>query len=841
MAREAAQARASDRAAPAREPDHAAQLAGPGHARVAQLALDLNNAPASQRLAQASADLNSPTAQRAAPPPPPNRTGLPDRLKQGVETLSGVSLDHVRVHLNSSRPAKLDAAAYAQGGDIHLAPGQAHHLPHEAWHVAQQASGRVQPTRKIAGGVAINDNPALEAEADRMGALATTVQRKQTPHRLGPTPAHTAQLGGDKKKRLNKGPKPKRRRGKRGQTGPTPEAGLSLEQEMTAPEPDVTNYVMAEEGADATPYEEEYDTPHLFWRGDTRGPDAVFGTGFTTNNERAGQVEPGANRIIWRAGGGLDDILPASAVCMAKDIRGGAFFPLTGQAQFYLYAVCKTRVVNTFKAQTHVEARDTGSDDFQRAERYGYDPEYDAPDEASAVWQFQEYAAHRVETNEMVAAFRVNRRTLVPAPLVGTADVALAGVQFRLTFDSFAPTPRNSSKAHIKMMRALMDRAKQAAAPYEDFYPDGREFMSYMGMVQLRDPDDIPATLTEAPEKVRQTQPLVFQAKADPVLEAASRTPTSAPIQRVVVTPANVAGLANNLDTANLAASTTQIDALLASNSRVVMANLYQHIHAADQAENSANNKTLLALLNHYLHIRTADVAENAESGVWDKTKLKAKYAFSGDVAPGVQQGLRTWVTGNPAIGVTWQMIGKHLRNQLTPADYTALGALGAPPVAPGAAPPDPAAVARARLDAAAVNITGALNTLPDHVGASFRRCAALPGVYGTLINVGDYISDRAFWSTSALRQGGSAGPWGQDGTALAPIVYFIVNGTSGKFISKAADQEVGQNEVLFERNTTFQVTKIINVLGQTFFVYITQAVPPPGTAAHNPHTGGPA
>ena len=70
-----------------------------------------------------------------------NRTGMPDRLKAGIESLSGMSLDNVKVHYNSSQPAQLNALAYAQGSDIHVAPGQEQHLPHEAWHVVQQAQG----------------------------------------------------------------------------------------------------------------------------------------------------------------------------------------------------------------------------------------------------------------------------------------------------------------------------------------------------------------------------------------------------------------------------------------------------------------------------------------------------------------------------------------------------------------------------------------------------------------------------------------------------------------------------------------------------------------------------
>ncbi|MDH7974271.1 DUF4157 domain-containing protein [Sphingomonas sp. AR_OL41] len=129
--------------------------------------------PRVRELEALSATLNAaPTVQRVALMRPANRTGLPNQLKAGVEALSGVSLDNVRVHRNSPKPAQLNAHAYAQGTDIHLAPGQERHLPHEAWHVVQQAQGRVAPTRQLRAAVAINDDAGLEHEADVMGARA---------------------------------------------------------------------------------------------------------------------------------------------------------------------------------------------------------------------------------------------------------------------------------------------------------------------------------------------------------------------------------------------------------------------------------------------------------------------------------------------------------------------------------------------------------------------------------------------------------------------------------------------------------------------------------------------
>lgn len=115
--------------------------------------------------------------------------GLPPALRRGIHALSGMDLADVRVHRNSAQPAQLNALAYAQGSQIHLAPGQERHLPHEAWHVVQQRQGRVRPTVQHAG-VAVNDDAGLEREADRMGERA---QRSAPAVQL--SALHDAQLG----------------------------------------------------------------------------------------------------------------------------------------------------------------------------------------------------------------------------------------------------------------------------------------------------------------------------------------------------------------------------------------------------------------------------------------------------------------------------------------------------------------------------------------------------------------------------------------------------------------------------------------------------------------------
>ncbi|WP_287253554.1 DUF4157 domain-containing protein [Moorena sp. SIO4E2] len=113
-----------------------------------------------------------------------NKTGLPDRLKAGVENLSGYSMDDVRVHYNSQKPAQLQALAYTQGTDIHVGPGQEKHLAHEAWHVVQQKQGRVKPTKQT-DGVEINDDAGLEKESDVMGAKAANKNQGKKHHPKG--------------------------------------------------------------------------------------------------------------------------------------------------------------------------------------------------------------------------------------------------------------------------------------------------------------------------------------------------------------------------------------------------------------------------------------------------------------------------------------------------------------------------------------------------------------------------------------------------------------------------------------------------------------------------------
>ncbi|ACY13834.1 DUF4157 domain-containing protein [Haliangium ochraceum] len=135
---------------------------------------DLHPAPV-QRVAATSAPeegLPSDGAGRA----------MPAAVQAKMENAFSADFSSVQLY-EGSRAEALGARAYTQGSDIHFAPGayqpDSHSgqelLGHELAHVVQQSQGRVNPTTQLKG-VGVNDDSALEREADEMGAKAARGQ-----------------------------------------------------------------------------------------------------------------------------------------------------------------------------------------------------------------------------------------------------------------------------------------------------------------------------------------------------------------------------------------------------------------------------------------------------------------------------------------------------------------------------------------------------------------------------------------------------------------------------------------------------------------------------------------
>jgi hypothetical protein len=107
---------------------------------------------------------------------------LPGPVQQKMADAFGTDFSDVRVH-EGSQAKSINALAYTQGNHVHFAPGKYNPtsqegqklLGHELTHVVQQRAGRVPvPQGK---GTPINADPALEAEADELGAKAAKGER----------------------------------------------------------------------------------------------------------------------------------------------------------------------------------------------------------------------------------------------------------------------------------------------------------------------------------------------------------------------------------------------------------------------------------------------------------------------------------------------------------------------------------------------------------------------------------------------------------------------------------------------------------------------------------------
>jgi outer membrane protein OmpA-like peptidoglycan-associated protein len=107
------------------------------------------------------------------------QTKLPDPVQAKMESSFGTDFSNVSIHKDSSKAENLGAQAYAQGSEVHFAPGKydpssqsgQELIGHELTHVVQQRQGRVQPTTQRKG-ASINDSSSLEQEADHLGLKA---------------------------------------------------------------------------------------------------------------------------------------------------------------------------------------------------------------------------------------------------------------------------------------------------------------------------------------------------------------------------------------------------------------------------------------------------------------------------------------------------------------------------------------------------------------------------------------------------------------------------------------------------------------------------------------------
>ncbi len=126
-------------------------------------------------------------------------TPLPEPVRGDMERAFGADFSAVRVHVGAEAAA-LGAEAFARGTDLHFAPGRydpdseagRELIGHELAHVVQQSEGRVAAGAQYRG-VAVNQDGALEREADELGARAARGETVAQAGRIAPRAGGVAQ------------------------------------------------------------------------------------------------------------------------------------------------------------------------------------------------------------------------------------------------------------------------------------------------------------------------------------------------------------------------------------------------------------------------------------------------------------------------------------------------------------------------------------------------------------------------------------------------------------------------------------------------------------------------
>jgi hypothetical protein len=106
---------------------------------------------------------------------------LPESVQKKMESFFGTDFSDVRVHVGPEA-SSIGALAFTYGSDLYFAQGQydpqSPHgqrlIGHELTHVVQQRAGRVR--NPFGSGVAVVQDPGMEAEAERMGVRVAMMQ-----------------------------------------------------------------------------------------------------------------------------------------------------------------------------------------------------------------------------------------------------------------------------------------------------------------------------------------------------------------------------------------------------------------------------------------------------------------------------------------------------------------------------------------------------------------------------------------------------------------------------------------------------------------------------------------
>jgi len=189
------------------------------------------------------------------------------------------------------------------------------------------------------------------------------------------------------------------------------------------------------------------------WRGDDRDPDIMMKSGF------APRVS--INVPVWRPQAGKEDVDLDTTVCVARDIRGSAFFPLSKPVQFsWAYCVLIKEGWNTYYLQKKL----ADSKDLQP----------NTPAYNKTVWMFHEKCVNQVAPQDIVIAVQLERR-------IFDGNDPLTGIQFRL----ISTTGRTNFRAVANLEAEQKQKIDETLSEFtKGWYPSSpNKWLTYDGVV----------------------------------------------------------------------------------------------------------------------------------------------------------------------------------------------------------------------------------------------------------------------------------------------------------------------------------------------------------------------
>lgn len=189
------------------------------------------------------------------------------------------------------------------------------------------------------------------------------------------------------------------------------------------------------------------------WRGDDRDPDLMMKSGFSPRVS--------VNVPVWRPQESFRDVDLDTTVCVARDVRGSAFFPLSKPVQLtWAYCVLIREGWNTYYLQKKLAAEKNLNRN---------DPAYN-----KTVWMFHEKCVNRVEPQDIVIAVQLERK------IYDRVD-PLSGIQFRLVTSS----GRTNFRAVVNLEAEQKAKIEEILSEFsKTWYPSSsNKWLTYDGVV----------------------------------------------------------------------------------------------------------------------------------------------------------------------------------------------------------------------------------------------------------------------------------------------------------------------------------------------------------------------